>query len=100
MTKIKNELKTKLSANVFNKKFVYIYTNEQADNLIYKANWDFIGNILDEFSVLIEDYSIEDVMDIYKSTYYNELCGKGACIDSTELALSLLGNCLSETFSI
>lgn len=99
MAKIKNQLKSKLSSNVFNKNFVYIYTNQEANDLMNKANWNFIGDIIDEFAVLIADYGIDDAIDIYRSTYRNELLGEGDCTFSTEVALSLLGTYLSEQFS-
>jgi hypothetical protein len=99
MAKIKNELKSKLSSNVFNKNFVYIYTNQEAESLMKNANWHFIGDIIDEFAVLIADYGIDDAIDIYRTTYRSELLSEGGCTLSTEVALSLLGTHLSEQLS-
>lgn len=61
-----------MKGNLFSKKFFVTMSNEEADEMIQNTNWDFIENVTDEFSQIVEDHGLDDAVEIYIDFYGSE----------------------------
>lgn len=80
-----------LDIKIFSDNLQPVLTATEADIIIGSANWDFIEEVIEEFSVIVEEHGLREAVKLYKALYEQQFEAEKMEKLGTEFSLFFVG---------